>query len=189
MEIRNSATIGRLASRTIGLLCVGLNVVAFGVYLASYFKWNAPLQTIVNINASMKSTWIYLLIGYLGIMLIAILLAKSGTRLIDVERWIQTIIVYLLFFGLVLFIGTAVAYPRHELNFDGQSMKVDDGKWMTISPPVAENVLEQNIRQDLSNFVFFMNIATAFLMSKLFAKSIENGTFRANPSTDSGKER
>lgn len=161
----------RLLSRSIAFIYLGLNAIAVGIYLMSFFYWDLPVETVIRVNESMKSTWFFLLLGYVAIVVATIVLAKIGVRLADTEKWIKRAFVYLFLFGGALFIGTALLFPRHELRFDGQNMKIDNGNWMKSSLPEGEKSLRQNIRQELSDFIFFMNIGAVLFAARLFEKS------------------
>jgi hypothetical protein len=152
--------------------CVAVNIAAVSIYVASFFKWSWQTDTIVRVGELLTYTWIVSLVEFASIVVLALILKSAGFRLLNVGRRSQSIFIRLFLFGLALFFITAISFPSHDLRFDGDKMKMGNGRWTQIAAPEAENYVRYELRDDLSNIVCFTNLAAMIFVRTLFEKRL-----------------
>jgi phage shock protein PspC (stress-responsive transcriptional regulator) len=167
-------TFPRQTANTIAALCILLNCLGVLAYLATLFNWNLSPEKAVDGDELMDPVPLLMMVGCACVILLTIVLQMTGMRLVPSAKSAQNVVRYLGLFGLVLYLVTAVCFPRHPLRFNGSNVEVNDGKWMQIQPADAERIFRQNIRRNIGALIFFGNIAMNWFVLALSVKPKES---------------
>lgn len=166
-------TLPRQTTNTIAASCILLNCLGVFAYLATFFNWNLSPEKAVNGDELMDPVPLLIMVGCACVILLVIVLQMTGIRL-GPSKSAQSVVRYLGLFGAVLYLVTAVCFPRHPLRFNGSNIEVNDGKWMQIQPANTERIFRQNIRRNIGSLIFFENIAISSIVIFLSVKPKES---------------
>jgi hypothetical protein len=149
----------RIIIRAILFVCCTLHILAIAAYAMTYFNWDLTAESVVIHNEMSETVMLLSIMGCVTIILIRIILERVGMRLLEVEKWVQRIFMYLFVFGIFFFVSNAAFNPGRGLRLENNTIEVNDGTWRVISSSAAEKIFLQNIRRRIGEGVCLLNIA------------------------------
>ena len=121
----------------------------------------------------MNTALLLIMAGCACVILFTMILYMAGIRLKPLTKLAQNVVGYFGSFGLILYLVTAVCFPRHSLRLNGPNIEVYQGKWMQIQPAEAEKFFRKNIRRNIGALIFFGTMAMYGFVIILSAKPNE----------------